>query len=116
MICFNHSNPRDINVHFLGETRMSTKMRSYVRDLLQFIAFIIFRMVSEQEERIGPFSVTALQIYSRNIVELFRNNEPVLALIDDGSGKWIVRLDGTIEDIVKYVMVYTIHLLTKKDG
>ena len=104
--------PDDIDVHFLGETRMNSRRRYNLKRAFQFVGFLIFRMLSIQEKCIGAFSVTAEERHGRNIVTLFRCDESIVTLFDDCSGRWTFRLDGTIEEILDFVMSFVTFSLT----
>lgn len=96
-----------------GETRMNSRRCYKIKRVFQFIVFLIFRMLSIQEESIGVFSVAAEERHGRNIVAFFRCDEPIVTMFDDCSGRWTFRLDGTIEEIIDFVMKYVTHILSK---
>lgn len=84
-----------------------------VKRALQFIGFLIFRMLSEQDKSVGTFSASMKQKCGRRIARLCKNNESVFVLLENVSGEWIARLDGTKEEISEFVMEYMVHSLTQ---
>ena len=115
MICLKYARPQDINLHFLGETRMCEKTQRIIIRLFQFVGFLMFKAVSGRVNSIGSFSVITAQKYGQTVVELFKYDEPVLTLITDCTEKWLVRFDGTLQDVADFVMEFTVDLL-KGDG
>lgn len=111
-----YTHPQKIRVHFLGETEMKFNEYLKLKKGLQFVGFLIFKMLSEKDAQFDSFSVKEIHTNTRTVVKLFRNKKLILALLEDYWGEWIVRLDGTIQDIVEFVMKYTINLVTNREN
>ena len=94
---------------------MEPKQRACVKRWLQFLGFLIFRMIEERADHIGRFAVVEKQRFGRTVIWLYSNEKPILALLEDCLGEWLARIDGSQGDIAEFIMEYTVYSLTKND-
>lgn len=106
-----YKHPKDINIHFVGETIIDAKECEDIKKSLQFVGFLIFRILSKQEKDINPFSISVKNKNNRRIIKLCKNDKVILVMIENIVGEWVVRIDGLKEDIKDFVIEYTVKVL-----
>lgn len=111
MVHIYYGHPKDIVIHFAGETMIGIPKCAEIKRFLQFVGFLIFRMLSLQESPVSGFAVSMVLKNGRKIVRLCKKERSLFVLLETASHEWVVRLDGTKKDLKNFVMEYTIKAL-----